>query len=69
MGAILLGQMALPNHPGRLSLDFSSLLGALFFSWIAQLLLPVMLSTLVYEKENRCVRQHLLPMQAFCPCF
>ena len=52
-GAILLGMMALPNNPGHLTLDFSSLLGALFFTWIAQLLLPVMLSTLVYEKENR----------------
>ena len=37
----------------RLSLDFSSLLGPLFFSWLLQLLLPMMLNNLVYEKEKR----------------
>ena len=37
----------------RLSLDFSSLLGPLFFSWLLQLLLPLMLNNLVYEKEKR----------------
>jgi hypothetical protein len=35
-----------------LTLDFSSLLGPLFFSWLLQLLLPPMLNQLVYEKEK-----------------
>jgi len=37
----------------RLGFDFGSLLGPLFFSWLLQLLLPVMLYQLVYEKEKR----------------
>jgi hypothetical protein len=37
----------------RLSIDFSSLLGPLFFCWLLQLLLPSMLNQLVYEKERR----------------
>lgn len=39
----------------ELSLDFSSLLGPLFFDWLCQLLLPLMLVNLVYEKQMRCV--------------
>jgi hypothetical protein len=38
-----------------LTLDFGTLLGPLFYTWLFQLLLPVMLVTLVYEKERRYV--------------
>ncbi|XP_068649278.1 ABC transporter A family member 8-like [Aristolochia californica] len=34
-------------------LDLSSLLGPLFFTWVIQLLFPVMLITLVYEKQQK----------------
>lgn len=35
-----------------LHLDFASLLGPIFFTWLAQLILPVMLVSLVYEKQQ-----------------
>ncbi|XP_042477516.1 ABC transporter A family member 7-like [Macadamia integrifolia] len=34
-------------------LDISALAGPLFYAWIFQLLIPVMLNNLVYEKENK----------------
>ena len=37
----------------KLTLDFGSLLGPIFYTWLLQLLLPVMLVSLVYEKERR----------------
>lgn len=43
----------MPKPETRLSLDFSSLLGPLFFVWVLGLPLPVMMQSLVYEKENR----------------
>ena len=43
----------MPKGASRLSLNWSSLLGPLFFSWLLQLLLPLMLVGLVYEKEKR----------------
>lgn len=52
-GAVLMGMMSMPSAASKLTLDFSSLLGPLFFTWIAQLLMPMMLSTLVYEKEQK----------------
>ena len=36
----------------KLSLDFASLLGPIFFTWLVQQLLPFMLVTLVNEKER-----------------
>ena len=38
----------------KLSLDFASLLGPIFFTWLVQQLLPFMLVTLVTEKERGC---------------
>ncbi|XP_024530471.1 ABC transporter A family member 8 isoform X2 [Selaginella moellendorffii] len=42
----------MPKPETRYVLDFSSLLGPLFYMWVVQLLLPVMLTYLVYEKER-----------------
>lgn len=42
----------MPKVESGLQLDFSSLLGPLFFEWLMQLLLPVFVSTLVHEKEH-----------------
>eukprot|EP00475_Leptophrys_vorax_P042571 TRINITY_DN8020_c0_g3_i1.p1 TRINITY_DN8020_c0_g3~~TRINITY_DN8020_c0_g3_i1.p1 ORF type:complete len:732 (+),score=84.28 TRINITY_DN8020_c0_g3_i1:161-2197(+) len=41
-----------PKPSTRLSLDFASLIGPLFFMWILLLLFPVLLGNLVYEKEK-----------------
>lgn len=41
----------MPKPASRLSLDFSSLLGTLFFMWLLQLLLPVFIHAIVREKE------------------
>ena len=51
--ARFVGTMAMPKPPSKLELDIASLIGVLFYTWMLQLLLPVMLSTLVSEKENR----------------
>lgn len=45
--------MSMPKAASKLRLDFSSLLGPLFYCWVVQLLLPTMLQQLVYEKEKR----------------
>lgn len=37
----LLGMKDMPMVPAKFRLDFSSLLGALFFLWLMQMLLPV----------------------------
>jgi len=50
--ATLLGITNMPKPETRLTLDFSSLLGPVFFAWLAQLLLPLMLVATVYEKAN-----------------
>lgn len=52
--------METPKAETRLSLDFSSLLGPLFFLFLIQLPLPIALSQLVYEKEKRCAPPWLL---------
>eukprot|EP00887_Chlorella_sp_A99_P004767 scaffold4.g4767.t1 len=52
-GAQLAGLMDVPKGGSELTLEFSSLLGPLFYTWLLQLLLPVMLVNLVYEKERR----------------
>ncbi|KAM0933469.1 putative ABC-type sulfate transporter [Dioscorea sansibarensis] len=43
----------MPKAATQLSFDFSSLLGALFFKWVIELLLPVILTYLVYEKQHK----------------
>lgn len=45
------GVKDMPRPATRLELDFSSLLGPLFFMWLMQLLLPVNVYALVHEKE------------------
>jgi ABC-type multidrug transport system ATPase subunit len=43
----------MPQPARRLNLDFSSLLGPLFYVWLLQLLFPIGLAAVVYEKEQR----------------
>ncbi|KAG2302511.1 hypothetical protein Bca52824_031162 [Brassica carinata] len=42
-----------PKHATRLKTDIASLLGPLFFTWVVLLLFPVILTSLVYEKQER----------------
>ncbi|XP_026433915.1 ABC transporter A family member 7-like [Papaver somniferum] len=42
----------MPKQGSKLTVDFSSLLGALFFSWVVLQLFPVVLTSLVYEKQQ-----------------
>ncbi|KAF3322076.1 ABC transporter A family member 7-like isoform X4 [Carex littledalei] len=42
-----------PKVGTKFRLDFSSLLGPLFFTWVVQLLFPVILTYLVYEKQQK----------------
>ncbi|XP_026378920.1 ABC transporter A family member 7-like [Papaver somniferum] len=42
----------MPKQGSVLKLDFSTLLGALFFSWVVLQLFPVILTSLVYEKQQ-----------------
>ncbi|XP_010550619.1 PREDICTED: ABC transporter A family member 8 isoform X2 [Tarenaya hassleriana] len=43
----------MPKPETKLSLDIASLVGPLFFTWVILLLFPVILTTLVYEKQQR----------------
>ncbi|KFK34078.1 hypothetical protein AALP_AA5G099500 [Arabis alpina] len=43
----------MPKPETKLSLDIASLIGPLFFTWVILLLFPVILTTLVYEKQQR----------------
>ncbi|WVZ64712.1 hypothetical protein U9M48_014192 [Paspalum notatum var. saurae] len=43
----------MPKVGTNFQLDLSSLLSALFFTWIIELLFPVMLTYLVYEKQQK----------------
>lgn len=43
----------MPKPQNRLRLDFSSILGTLFFTWVIIQLFPVILTSLVYEKQQR----------------
>lgn len=43
----------MPQPARKIRLDFSSLLGPLFFTWVIQLLFPVILQYLVYEKQKK----------------
>ncbi|KXZ51851.1 hypothetical protein GPECTOR_11g29 [Gonium pectorale] len=49
----LLGVMSFPKLAFKLKLDFSVLLGPLFYTWVIQMLMPSLLQQLVYEKEKR----------------
>ena len=55
--------MEMPKQETHLSLDFSSLLGPIFYCWLAQLVLPLFLVTLVYEKQRRqALTNHVVPL-------
>ncbi|KAJ0241681.1 ABC transporter A family member 8 [Hirschfeldia incana] len=43
----------MPKPETKLTLDITSLVGPLFFTWVILLLFPVILTTLVYEKQQR----------------
>ncbi|CAN6984901.1 unnamed protein product [Brassica oleracea var. botrytis] len=43
----------MPKQETSLRLDIASLIGPLFFTWVILLLFPVILSSLVYEKQER----------------
>ncbi|EFJ45135.1 hypothetical protein VOLCADRAFT_64058 [Volvox carteri f. nagariensis] len=45
--------MSFPKLALQLKLDFSVILGPLFYTWVVQMLLPSLLQQLVYEKEKR----------------
>eukprot|EP00899_Mesostigma_viride_P019984 jgi/Mesvir1/27988/Mv20187-RA.1 len=49
----LLDVREMPKPATELALDFSSLLGPLFYTWVLQLPFPVMISLLMYEKEQK----------------
>ena len=49
----LLGVQEAPKPASAMHVDFSSMLGPLFFTWVVQMLLPIFLMQLVYEKEHR----------------
>ncbi|XP_068647444.1 ABC transporter A family member 7-like [Aristolochia californica] len=42
----------MPKPKTEISLDFSSILGALFFTWVVVQLFPVILTSLIYEKQH-----------------
>ncbi|KAF8088887.1 hypothetical protein N665_0527s0007 [Sinapis alba] len=42
-----------PKHATRFTTDIASLLGPLFFTWVVLLLFPVILTSFVYEKQER----------------
>ncbi|KAG7606931.1 AAA+ ATPase domain [Arabidopsis thaliana x Arabidopsis arenosa] len=42
-----------PKHQTKFNLDIASMLGPLFFTWVVLLLFPVILTSLVYEKQER----------------
>ncbi|CAN4086057.1 unnamed protein product [Withania somnifera] len=43
----------MPKPETKLTLDFASLLGPLFFTWVVSQLFPVVLIALVYEKQQK----------------
>ncbi len=51
--ARLLGLASPPKEGTRLSLDFATLLGPLFFNWLNQLLLPIMLYKMVRASSQQ----------------
>ncbi|KAJ1289406.1 hypothetical protein BS78_02G161800 [Paspalum vaginatum] len=58
----------MPKVGTNFQLDLSSLLSALFFTWIIELLFPVMLTYLVYEKQQKLkvmMKMHVVYMLFF----
>lgn len=51
--AEVFGVASMPKAASSLKLDFSSLLGPLFYCWVVQMLLPFYTQQFVYEKEKR----------------
>ncbi|OAP05022.1 ATH5 [Arabidopsis thaliana] len=43
----------MPKQETRLRMDMASLIGPIFFTWVILLLFPVILTSLVYEKQQR----------------
>ncbi|VVB17385.1 unnamed protein product [Arabis nemorensis] len=43
----------MPKSETKLRLDIASLIGPIFFTWVVLLLMPVILTSLVYEKQKR----------------
>eukprot|EP00892_Ulva_mutabilis_P007665 jgi/Ulvmu1/5270/UM022_0064.1 len=52
-GNRMMSQMNMPKPASGLVLDFSSIIGPLFFVWLVQLPLPWAVVQLVYEKQKR----------------
>lgn len=50
---LLLGLRDMPKPQTDLNVDIGAILGPIFYSWLMQLLLPVMVNLLVYEKQCR----------------
>lgn len=48
-----MGVQEAPKASTQVHVDFSNMLGPLFFTWVVQMLLPIFLMQLVYEKEKR----------------
>ena len=55
----------MPKPSSSLTVDFYSFLGPLFYSWLAQLVLPIMVSLLMYEKEKNL--RTMMKMQVRAP--
>eukprot|EP01025_Chloroclados_australasicus_P028913 TRINITY_DN286_c0_g1_i4.p1 TRINITY_DN286_c0_g1~~TRINITY_DN286_c0_g1_i4.p1 ORF type:complete len:1073 (-),score=121.43 TRINITY_DN286_c0_g1_i4:266-3484(-) len=53
LAAQIIGLMDMPKLSFELRLEISSLIGTLFYLWLIQLIVPVMLYQLVYEKEQK----------------
>ncbi len=52
-GVYLEGVREMPKAQSRLTLSFSSLLGVIFYMWLLQSMLPIVMVTLVDEQEQR----------------
>ncbi len=50
-----------------ISTDFEVLLGPVFFTWLTQLMLPVMLLSLVSEKQDGCEHSDSTGLHCLAP--
>jgi hypothetical protein len=53
VSATLDGIKEMPKPQSSLQLDFASLLGPLFYVWVVQLVFPTIVTSIVYEKEQK----------------
>jgi len=53
VSVILTGLRETPKPPSKLALDFASILGPLFYTWVLLLPISTFTSTVVYEKEKK----------------